>query len=258
MVEGSVSIAQHLIQAMEGQELPGGELVVARYGEVDFSGAAMEAVGIYKFEEKEVFLESRTEAANMVLRMRRGLGSIKPTKACLVLFTEDAPTLLIIDAQVSTGYWQSAFIGARPKKDHVNSTTDLLQATKSFITERLPQDFVVEKADQIDLLNRSMEYFKNNTEFDREEFAQQVFQEEKAIASFNQFSNEYQREHDVELADSFEIAPQAVKRQARVFKSVLKLDKNFHIYIHGDRTKIEHGVDGDGRKFYKIYYEQEA
>ena len=49
-----------------------------------------------------------------------------------------------------------------------------------------------------------------------------------------------------------------MKRQARVFKSVLKLDKNFHIYIHGDRNKIEQGVDEKGRKFYKIYYEQEA
>jgi hypothetical protein len=49
-----------------------------------------------------------------------------------------------------------------------------------------------------------------------------------------------------------------VKRQARIFKSVLKLDKNFHIYIHGDRNKIEHGVDESGRKFYKIFYEQET
>jgi hypothetical protein len=49
-----------------------------------------------------------------------------------------------------------------------------------------------------------------------------------------------------------------VKKQARVFKSVLKLDKNFHIYIHGNRELIEQGVEKDGRKFYKIYFEKEA
>ena len=48
-----------------------------------------------------------------------------------------------------------------------------------------------------------------------------------------------------------------MKKQARVFKSVLKLDKNFHIYIHGDRNRIERGVDEQGRKYYKIYYDQE-
>jgi len=39
---------------------------------------------------------------------------------------------------------------------------------------------------------------------------------------------------------------------------VLKLDKNFHIYIHGDRNLIEQGEEPDGRKFYKIYYEEES
>ena len=62
----------------------------------------------------------------------------------------------------------------------------------------------------------------------------------------------------MQVQGNFEISAHAVKKQARVFKSVLKLDKNFHIYIHGDRNKIEHGVDEQGRKFYKIFYEQEA
>ncbi len=43
------------------------------------------------------------------------------------------------------------------------------------------------------------------------------------------------------------------------FKSVLKLDKNFHIYIHGDKELIEKGYDDAvGKKFYKIYYDEEA
>jgi hypothetical protein len=84
-----------------------------------------------------------------------------------------------------------------------------------------------------------------------------VFQHEEVIRSFERFGDRFQEDHHVELQDNFEISAHAVKRQARIFKSVLKLDKNFHIYIHGDRTKIEQGVDESGRKFYKIYYEQE-
>ncbi|MFM7764289.1 MAG: hypothetical protein ACKO6I_01410, partial [Sphingomonadales bacterium] len=38
---------------------------------------------------------------------------------------------------------------------------------------------------------------------------------------------------------------------------ILKLDKNFHTYIHGNREMIEKGTDPDGRKFYKIYFENE-
>ena len=57
--------------------------------------------------------------------------------------------------------------------------------------------------------------------------------------------------------DNFSISTSAVKYQSRVFKSVLKLDNNFHIYIHGDKELIEKGTDNDGRKYYKIYYDLE-
>jgi len=38
----------------------------------------------------------------------------------------------------------------------------------------------------------------------------------------------------------------------------LKLDGNFHVYIHGNKDMIERGVDDDGRKYYKLYYEEES
>jgi len=61
----------------------------------------------------------------------------------------------------------------------------------------------------------------------------------------------------MELPDSFEISAKAVKNQSRIFKNVLKLDKNFDIYIRGNRDLIEQGVDENGRKYYKIYYNEE-
>ena len=64
--------------------------------------------------------------------------------------------------------------------------------------------------------------------------------------------------NEIELPDRFDISTQAVKKQNRVFKSVLKLDKNFHVYIHGDKSLIERGYDEKtGKKFYKIYYDEE-
>ncbi|MCC6583451.1 MAG: nucleoid-associated protein, partial [Chitinophagales bacterium] len=39
---------------------------------------------------------------------------------------------------------------------------------------------------------------------------------------------------------------------------VLKLDRNFHIYIHGNTEMIQQGIDEDGRKFYKIFYQEES
>jgi len=59
-------------------------------------------------------------------------------------------------------------------------------------------------------------------------------------------------------SDSFPISQRAVKSQSNVYKSVLKLDKNFSVYIHGDKSMIERGMEPNGRKFYKLYYENES
>jgi hypothetical protein len=257
LVAISRAMAKHLIDVAGQHDVRTGDFFVARFHAVELGGAQYDGVGLYKFDDKEVFLESRAEGDTLAMQLKRGLGGRKPDQALLVLFTPLAHTLFVIDDKPQTGFWQRDFVGLQPKKDHVNSTRNVLEMTKNFITEQLPKDYEIPKADQIDLLNRSVQFFKDNTEFDRDRFAQEVFQTEEVMGSFQRFGERFQEDRSVELQDSFAISADAVKKQARVFKSVLKLDKNFHIYIHGDRNKIEQGVDDSGRKYYKIYYEQE-
>ncbi len=60
------------------------------------------------------------------------------------------------------------------------------------------------------------------------------------------------------MSDDFEISNSAVKQSKGKFKSVIKLDKNFHVYIHGDRDMVEKGYDNDkGKKYYKLFFDNE-
>ena len=132
-------------------------------------------------------------------------------------------------------------------------TKEFLGIAKNFVVKQLSEDFEVSKSDQIDLLNRSVEYFKENDSFDKKDFEKKVFQEPEIIKSFRSYDTSYREDNDLEIEDQFEISKPAVKKQSKVFK----LDKNFHIYIHGNKDMIERGVEKDGRKFYKIYFESE-
>lgn len=256
-VSTSGEIAKHLIAASKHPNIKNGELFIAHFDQILFQGQYVEALGIYKYEEQDHYIETETSDGELSLHFRQGLGHRKADKACLILFTEDPYTLLVIDGKSETNYWQNEFIQHKAKSDFVNHTNEFLTLTKDYITSQITNDFEVSKADQIDLLNRSVAYFKSKETFDQSEFEQEVFQDENVIKSFQSYDNTYREEHEVEWEDQFEISAQAVKKQARVFKSVLKLDKNFHIYIHGDRQLIEQGTEQDGRKFYKIYYEEE-
>jgi len=257
--EQSIKIAEHLIENSKHPNIKEGDLFIAKFEDLQLNNKHYQGLGIYKFEEKESFLETSIHASEIDLILRKGIGSKKPDKACLIIFTEEPYTLLIIDNNSNeTEYWQEDFIHHKAKNDFVNNTTNFLTLTKEFITEQIPQEYEVSKADQIDLLNRSVDYFKSHDTFDKNEFEETVFQDKGIIKSFRSFDQNFQQQHELDLSESFEISTQAVKKQSRAFKSVLKLDKNFHIYIHGDRELIEQGVDKDGRKFYKIYYEDEA
>ena len=60
------------------------------------------------------------------------------------------------------------------------------------------------------------------------------------------------------LSDQFDISKQAMRKSSKVFKKVIKLDDNFHIYVHGRRELIERGFDEEkGQTFYKIFFDQE-
>ena len=258
-VSSTKDIHQHLKNVSKHPNIKDGDLFVMKFDNVMMQNNHYQALGIYKVENKESFIETNhSDSSDLALEFKKGIGTRKLDKAILILFTEEPYTVLVIDnASIDTDYWLNEFAKVDYRKDYVNSTNQFMTLTKSFITDQIPNDYEVSKADQIDLLNRSVDYFKSHDTFDKEEFEQEVFQEEGVIESFRSFDETYSNDNDISIDDSFEISIQAVKKQARVFKSVLKLDKNFHIYIHGDKSLIEQGVEQDGRKFYKIYYEDE-
>lgn len=260
LINQSKKICQHLKAVSKHPNIKDGDLFVIRFDDINLNGQQCRGLGIYKIENKENFIETtKYHNGESGLTFRKGISTKRLDKACLILFTEKPFTVFTIDnTSNETDYWQNEFIKVRLRNDGVNNTNHFLSLTKSFVTKQFPSEFETTKADQIDLLNRSVEYFKKNDSFDKGSFEQEVFQDNELIKSFQNFDSKYRQENELDIADDFQISPQAVKKQARVFKSVLKLDKNFHIYIHGNNELIKQGVESDGRKYYKIYFETES
>lgn len=97
-----------------------------------------------------------------------------------------------------------------------------------------------------------------NTGFDINEFTNNVMPEPELKEQFNEFISSYSEREGVELVDQFDISTPAVKKQARVFKNVIKLDKNFHIYVHGDNQYIKKGYDeATGMHYYQLFFKEE-
>lgn len=259
----TVSIAKHLYEVSLHPHIKSGDLFVVYFTNLHLDGKTTEAIGIFKSESKHSLLKLTTKKdGNVHLDLEQGINLEKLDKACLIynLDQEKGFRLSIIDRSSKSSeaqYWKDLFLRVVAVNNDFQSTKNVLDVARHFVLDQIADEFEVSKADQITYLNKSINYFKKHEEFNKKEFEQEVFEDQELIKSFRKFDNNFRKQFDIDNEDNFEISAEVVKKQSRVFKSVLKLDRNFHIYIHGDRELIERGVEKDGRKFYKIYYTSE-
>ncbi|NCI48235.1 nucleoid-associated protein [Sediminibacterium soli] len=261
--ENSRKIATHLYEVSVHPQIKPGDLFITYLSSLEIDGIVTDAIGIYKSENRQPFLKVAAASGRFELKFDDGISLEKVDKGCLIFNTDEQKgyKIMSIDKVSKTGsaqYWNDLFLMLKPADTGFNHTSEIMSITRDFITKAYPKEFEVSRTDQIDLLNRSVSYFRTHDTYEKKSFEEEVLHHPEMIESFRNFNDQHSVKNEMDIADNFSISSQAVNKQARIFKSVLKLDRNFHIYIHGDRNLIEKGEDSGGRKYYKIYYEEES
>jgi hypothetical protein len=263
-VDQSALIAKFLYSKSTHVKVKEGELYVVLFDEVPFQNEYTRAIGIFKSETKETFLKVFPHGKSWEVIQEEGININKLDKGCLVFHSnkEEGYNVCVVDntnKQSDAQYWVRDFLQVQPYADSYHNTDQYLSLCKNFITNEYADKFDVSKSDQIDLMNRSMDYFKTKEQFKLEEFTQEVIHHPEVVDTFMLYKENFETNRKFEIGDEFDIHLSAVKKQAKVFKTVLKLDKNFHVYIHGRRDLIEKGIDEQtGKKYYKLFYEKES
>ena len=261
LYEQSVNLAKYLYEKSTHPKIKGGEFYTVYFKDCIVDGETVDAIGLFKSENKDTFLKVLREGGNFNLESEQGINIKKLDKGCLI-FNKDRENGYVVAVVDNTNkgidaqYWIDDFLHVRQRKDEYANTENVMAMAKQFITKELPKEFEVPKADQIDLLNRSLQFFKEKDSFDIEEFANEVIEQPEVIESFKSYKKNYEEEHAMEIDDSFAISQHAFKKQQRSYKRIIRLDKKIQIIIDGNRDHIEQGEDEKG-KYYKVYYNTE-
>ncbi|MGZ5272933.1 MAG: nucleoid-associated protein [Kaistella sp.] len=255
------NIAQHLYDVAENPRVQSGELFIVYFeGEENADGNKIDYIGIFKTENKNPFLKIFPQNEAFEIEKDYGIGLSKLDKGALIYNSskETGYAVSVVDNNKNGDmyYWFEDFLKVKQRDDEYFQTQETLTVYKDYILKQFPQEFETTKVDQADFLNKSINFFKEKETFDYEEFTKEVLEDPNVIESFGNFKSDYEQEMQVSISEDFAISEAAVKKQSRGFKSVIKLDKNFHIYVHGDRKMIETGQDEKG-KYYRLYFEEE-
>lgn len=261
----SVNIARHLFDKTNHPKIKGGELYLALFKDCVVEDEVCDALGIFKSETKETFLKVYQKNNSFKIEEQNGVNIKKLDKGCLIFNTEReiGYKVCIIDKLSKSGeaqFWKDDFLKLRKRVDDYYHTNTYLDICKNFVTEVYNDENDVDRTDQIDVMNKSMNYFKEHDFFDEKEFETEVMENNpEKVNAFNEFKEQYQNDYDMDINEEFAISENAVKKQKRYFKSVIKLDKNFHIYVHGNREHITKGFDTNKQmNYYTLYYDNET
>lgn len=262
--DNSVKIAEHLYEKSEHPKIKAGELYIAYFNNCLLDDELVDAIGIFKSENHETYLKVYQKDDMLEIEYDNGININKLDKGCLVFNSEKngGYVVSIVDTVKKSGeaqFWKDDFLQLKQRSDNYYHTQNYLDVCKGFVTDVYNEENEVEKPDQAELLNKTVKYFNEKETFNQDDFEQEVMMGESGvIQAFGDYKEKYQQDREVELDEDFEISKNAVKNEKRKFKSVLKLDKNFHVYIHGDRERIVKGFDTEkGLNFYQIFFEQE-
>lgn len=261
LLPNSVKIAEHLYKASLHPKIKGGELFVVFFPDALVEGENVRAVGIFKSESQDRILKTIPTENSYDVWTEEGINLSKIDKGCLIFNTDVEDGFLVASVDNSKGeefgIWNDEFLQVTQIQNEYFDTENTLNLCKSYVMDKLPEEFEVSKVDQVDLLNNTMKFFKEADKFELSEFSDKVLAQDELKNSFEEYKKRFEEVYEVDVNDHFEISKDAVKKQARFFKSIIKLDKNFHIYVHGNRKMIEQGIDEEGKKYYKLYYDSE-
>ncbi len=262
-IDISVQLANYLYEQSYHPMIKEGEMYVVLFKNCVVDDELCDAVGIFKSENKDTFLQVRIKNDNLELSHDNGININRLDKGCLIFNTEIEAGYKVCMIDVSgkskeANFWKDSFLKLEQRNDDYYQTQNYIEICKGFVKNVFNQNNGIEKADQIDLLNKTADYFQTNQDFNLGDFQTKVMEDQDVISAFRQYKDRVSDENELEMKEEFGISEPAVKKSKYQFKSVLKLDKNFHVYIHGDRNRIVKGFDNKtGLNYYQIFFETE-
>lgn len=257
--ELSIELAKEWIRA-QPEAVKFHEMIVCEFQNLFIDGEKHPGLGIFLINTKENFLTIQKTIHDFSISLNEGV-NLKKLTDCVLIIPASIPiqTGIFFKQNVydfESNHLADHFLHTKPVSNNFYQTSHQLNMLKAYIDHELEEEPRLEKMDK---MNRSMEYFKNNEHYNQKDFETSIFDEPEQKQAFERFRHQYAEDKNLQIVDEFDIAPNAVKKKSHYIRSVIKLDKDFHIYVHGSRQNIIRGYDPDrGKHFYQLFFDEES
>jgi hypothetical protein len=258
--ELSLEITKHLYEQSQHPHIKSGEVYVTYLENMQIDNEKVNGIGIFKSEIKQDFLLFEEKENQLDLILQQGINLNKLDKGCLIFNTkkDEGYKILSIDSnKYDTKYWLESFLGVSLFEDEIFYTKKYLKFCQDFARDVvLPAE---DKQQEVMFMNRSVNYFAKNDEFEETSFMNEVIDNPDLHHEFRHYKQEKAPKYHIEDVSNFPIANNAVTAARKSIKNVINLDTNIQIkmdFINPESAErfIEKGWDEEKQMYYYLVY----
>lgn len=260
MHEISQKITKHLFEQSNHPHIKNGEVYVTYLTNVSIDNNVVDAIGVFKSEIKTDFLQFQENGSNLEMILQQGINLNKLDKGCIIFNykKEEGYKILTIDSnKYDARYWLEHFLSVDIFQDEAFMTKKYLKFCQDFAKEVvLPAE---DKKEEVMFMNRSVNYFAKNDEFEETNFLNEVIDNPDLISEFKNYKVDKGEKYSIEDTTSFPIANNAVSDVRKKIKNVINLDTNIQIkldFINPESADkfVEKGWDEEKQMYYYLVY----
>ena len=256
----SKKITQHLFEQSNHPHIKNGEVYIAYITNISIDNNVVDAIGVFKSEIKTDFLQFEEKEKTLEMVLQQGVNLNKQDKGCLIFNykKEEGYKILTIDSnRYDARYWLEHFLSVDAFQDDNFFTKKYLKFCQGFAKDViLPAE---DKKEEVLFMNRSVNFFAKNDEFEESKFLNEVVNNPDLIPESKNYKVDKGEKYSIEDVTNFPIANAAVSDARRSIKNVINLDTNIQIkldFINPESAEkyVEKGWDEEKQMYYYLVY----
>jgi len=264
-VDVSKHIVTHLFEQSNSAQIKTGDVLVCYFENIQYEDFFVDAIGIYKIENKTEFFQTHLEEGNYDILVQKCIQAKKVDKGCLILNTSDMEGKIVLSVDnntYDTQYWIKSFLNIKYPDESKQHTKNCIELCREFSKDILQPNFGGQE--QSNFLVKTVDFFKENDIVNVEKFKEDVFEEEEHIQLFEDYKKNYEADNKVLIRNQFDVSERVLKKQKQKIKPEIKLDTNIQIKLDVDAPDasaeyLERGYDEDKKMhYYKVFFNEEA
>lgn len=260
----STKITQHLFDQSNHPHIKSGEVYVLYLKGVTIDNTPVDAIGIFKSEIKSDFIQFRENHDYLQMILQQGIGLNKIDKGAIIFNykADEGYKILCVDQnKYDARYWLEHFLSVDACHDENFLTKKYLKFCQDFAKDVVQP--AEDKKEEVMFMNRAVNYFAKNDEFEETKFVNEVIDNPDLIPEFKSYKEEKAPKYSIEDVSTFPISNSAVTDARKKIKNIIRLDTGIEIKINIINPElaekaIECGWDEDRQEYYYLVYGKEV